>query len=30
MDEPSALQSLTGHKLVRDLRLERVEAGDLD
>jgi len=30
MDEPSALQSLTGHKLVRDMRLERVEAGDLD
>lgn len=30
MDEPSALQQLTGHKLVRDMRLERVEAGDLD
>lgn len=30
MEEPSALQSLTGHKLVRDMRLERVEAGDLD
>jgi CBS domain-containing protein len=29
-DEPEALQSLTGHKLVRDRRLERVEAGDLD
>lgn len=30
MDEPEPLQSLTGHKLVRDRRLERVEAGDLD
>lgn len=30
MEEPSALQQLTGHKLVRDIRLERVEAGDLD
>lgn len=30
MEEPSALQQLTGHKLVRDMRLERVEAGDLD
>lgn len=30
MEEPAALQSLTGHKLVRDMRLERVEAGDLD
>ena len=30
MEEPSALQSLTGHKLVRDRRLERVEPGDLD
>ncbi len=30
MDEPAALQQLTGHKLVRDMRLERVEAGDLD
>ena len=30
MDEPDALQHLTGHKLVRDMRLERVEAGDLD
>ncbi|MGH2806321.1 MAG: CBS domain-containing protein [Actinomycetota bacterium] len=29
-EEPEALQSLTGHKLVRDRRLERVEAGDLD
>ena len=30
MEEPTALQKLTGHKLVRDMRLERVEAGDLD
>ncbi len=30
MEKPSALQQLTGHKLVRDMRLERVEAGDLD
>ncbi|MDP9067254.1 MAG: CBS domain-containing protein [Actinomycetota bacterium] len=30
LDEPAALQHLTGHKLVRDMRLERVEAGDLD
>jgi CBS domain-containing protein len=30
MEEPQALQRLTGHKLVRDMRLERVEAGDLD
>jgi hypothetical protein len=30
MDEPATLQALTGHKLVRDRRLERVEAGDLD
>ncbi|HWL66358.1 MAG TPA: CBS domain-containing protein [Actinomycetota bacterium] len=30
LDEPEAIQSLTGHKLVRDRRLERVEAGDLD
>lgn len=30
MDEPETLQALTGHKLVRDIRLERVEAGDLD
>ena len=30
MDEPATLQSLTGHKLVRDKRLDRVEAGDLD
>jgi CBS domain-containing protein len=30
MEEPSHLQVLTGHKLVRDRRLERVEPGDLD
>lgn len=30
MEEPETLQALTGHKLVRDIRLERVEAGDLD
>lgn len=30
MDEPENLRALTGHKLARDLRLERVEAGDLD
>ncbi|MGH2755791.1 MAG: CBS domain-containing protein [Actinomycetota bacterium] len=30
MDEPAALVRLTGHKLARDVRLERVEAGDLD
>lgn len=30
MEEPETLQALTGHKLVRDMRLERVEAGDLD
>jgi CBS domain-containing protein len=30
MDNPEPLQRLTGHKLVRDRRLERVEAGDLD
>ncbi len=30
MEEPDHLQALTGHKLVRDMRLERVEAGDLD
>ena len=30
MDDPAPLQTLTGHKLVRDRRLERVEAGDLD
>jgi CBS domain-containing protein len=30
MQEPETLQVLTGHKLVRDKRLERIEAGDLD
>ncbi len=30
MEEPATLEQLTGHKLVRDRRLERVEAGDLD
>ncbi|HEX2057409.1 MAG TPA: CBS domain-containing protein [Actinomycetota bacterium] len=30
MEEPGTLETLTGHKLVRDRRLERVEAGDLD
>lgn len=30
MQEPSHLQALTGHKLVRDVRLERVGPGDLD
>jgi CBS domain-containing protein len=30
MDEPRTLAALTGHKLVRDIRLERIEAGDLD
>ena len=30
LEEPERLQTLTGHKLVRDKRLERVEAGDLD
>jgi CBS domain-containing protein len=30
MDEPETLQQLTGHKLVRDVRLERIEPGDLD
>lgn len=30
MDEPETLQALTGHKLVRDRRLEIIEAGDLD
>lgn len=29
-EEPEHLQALTGHKLVRDRRLERIEAGDLD
>ncbi len=30
MEEPETLEPLTGHKLARDVRLERVEAGDLD
>jgi CBS domain-containing protein len=30
MTEPDHLRTLTGHKLARDIRLERVEAGDLD
>lgn len=30
MQEPQNLEGLTGHKLARDIRLERVEAGDLD
>jgi CBS domain-containing protein len=30
MEEPEALQTLTGHKLVRDRRLELIEHGDLD
>ncbi len=30
IEEPEKLQSLTGHSLVRDVRLERIEAGDLD
>jgi CBS domain-containing protein len=30
MEEPENLQALTGHKLVRDRRLERIEVGDLD
>ena len=30
MEEPVHIQTLTGHQLVRDRRLERVEAGDLD
>lgn len=30
LEDPEALSSLTGHKLVRDARLERIEAGDLD
>jgi CBS domain-containing protein len=29
-DEPAHLEELTGHKLVRDMRLDRIEAGDLD
>ena len=30
MEERETLQALTGHKLIRDRRLERIEAGDLD
>jgi CBS domain-containing protein len=30
MSEPETLEALTGHVLVRDLRLQRIEAGDLD
>jgi CBS domain-containing protein len=30
MNEPDSLRALTGHELVRDRRLERIEAGDLD
>lgn len=30
LEEPENLEALTGHKLVRDVRLERIEAGDLD
>lgn len=30
LEDPEHLQTLTGHKLVRDRRLDRVEAGDLD
>jgi CBS-domain-containing membrane protein len=30
MEEPETLSALTGHKLVRDRRLERIEVGDLD
>ena len=30
MEEPVALTALTGHSLVRDKRIERIEAGDLD
>jgi CBS domain-containing protein len=30
MDEPETLQTITGHKLVRDRRLELIEHGDLD
>lgn len=30
MESPEHIQTLTGHKLVRDKRLDRVEAGDLD
>jgi CBS domain-containing protein len=30
LDEPEQLQVLTGHRLVRDVRLERIGPGDLD
>jgi CBS domain-containing protein len=30
LEEPENIEQLTGHKLARDMRLERVEAGDLD
>lgn len=30
LEEPETLSVLTGHKLVRDRRLERIEIGDLD
>jgi CBS domain-containing protein len=30
MEEPQNLAALTGHKLARDIRLDRIEAGDLD
>ena len=30
LDEPETLEVLTGHTLVRDRRLERIEHGDLD
>ncbi|MEA2460369.1 MAG: hypothetical protein QOH90_546 [Actinomycetota bacterium] len=30
MEAPETLETLTGHRLARDVRLERVEAGDLD
>ena len=30
MEDPAHIQTLTGHQLVRDKRLDRVEAGDLD
>jgi CBS domain-containing protein len=30
LEEPETLETLTGHTLVRDMRLARIEAGDLD
>lgn len=30
LEEPATLETLTGHTLVRDMRLARIEAGDLD